>query len=294
MGFEPAQPRSNQETVNEFTERMKATLEEAKAALVKAKDDMARYYNQRRTPAPVYKPGDKVFLEADDIQTTRPSRKLAHQRLGPFVIDKQVNPNAYRLRLPRSMSRLHPVFNVVKLTPVPEDPIANRRAKPPPPPVIVDDAEEWEVEEILDSRTHRRRLQYLIKWQGFGREHNSWEAASDVHAPELINEFYRKNPGAPRHIRTLAFSSIPFRNLDVSRRHDLEGGVDVRGTPNNRQLRPFSPPSGPTQLLRATELPKADRRRSDPDTNPDWRSRGTMDYVCNMDNGCWNNGHGLV
>jgi len=46
MGFEPHQPPSRVEAVNEFTDRMKTTLEEAKAALAKAKDEMARYYNQ--------------------------------------------------------------------------------------------------------------------------------------------------------------------------------------------------------------------------------------------------------
>jgi len=47
MGFEPAQPASRLETVNEFTDRMHSALTEAKAALVKAQDDMTRYYNQR-------------------------------------------------------------------------------------------------------------------------------------------------------------------------------------------------------------------------------------------------------
>jgi hypothetical protein len=45
MGFEPHQPLSRVEVVNEFTDRMRDTLEEAKSALTKAKDDMARYYN---------------------------------------------------------------------------------------------------------------------------------------------------------------------------------------------------------------------------------------------------------
>ena len=45
MGFEPDQPRSRLESVNEFTNQMKSTLEEAKAALAKSKDDMTRYYN---------------------------------------------------------------------------------------------------------------------------------------------------------------------------------------------------------------------------------------------------------
>ena len=46
MGFEPDQPDSHVETVNEFKDCMEAPLEEAKSALTKAKDDMARYYNQ--------------------------------------------------------------------------------------------------------------------------------------------------------------------------------------------------------------------------------------------------------
>jgi hypothetical protein len=42
MGFEPNQRPSKVESVNEFTDRMQSTLDEAKAALAKSKDDMAR------------------------------------------------------------------------------------------------------------------------------------------------------------------------------------------------------------------------------------------------------------
>ena len=44
--------------MNKFTEWMKTTLEEAKAALTKYKNDMARYYDQKRTPVPEYQPVD--------------------------------------------------------------------------------------------------------------------------------------------------------------------------------------------------------------------------------------------
>src|SRR5262245_14286736 len=67
MGFEPQQPRSQVESVNEFADRMAKGLEEAKAALAKAKDEYTMYYNRRRTPAPEYKPGDMVYLDASDI-----------------------------------------------------------------------------------------------------------------------------------------------------------------------------------------------------------------------------------
>jgi len=63
-----------------------------------------------------------VFLDASDIQTTWPSHKLSHQRLGPFPIDSQVGNGTYRLCLPPAMSQLHPIFNVVKLSLAPPDP----------------------------------------------------------------------------------------------------------------------------------------------------------------------------
>jgi len=103
MGFEPRQNHSDLETVNEFTERMRAAIEEAKSAIRKAQDDMKRYYDRQRTPAPVFKPGDKVFLNASDIRTTRPSQKFSHRRLGPFVVERQIGPMAYHLRLPHGM-----------------------------------------------------------------------------------------------------------------------------------------------------------------------------------------------
>ena len=214
MGFEPHQPRSKVEAVNEFTDQMKATLEEARLALTKSKDEMARYYNQRQSPTPVFNPGDKVFLDASDIHTTRPSRKLSDRWLGPYPVELQVGSNAYRLTLPPSMNRLHPVFNVVKLTLAPVDPIAGRHAPPPPPPELVDGKEEYVVEEILNSRIFRQKLQYLVKWEGYGVEHNTWEYWDNIgNAADVVNDFHTRNPGAPRRIWALAFGSIPFRPI---------------------------------------------------------------------------------
>jgi len=208
MGFEPSQAPSGLETVNEFTERMKSAMEEAKSAICKTQEDMMQYYNQRRTLAPMYKPGDRVYVDASDIKMTCPSPKLSHRRLGPFKIERQVGPLAYRLKLPHRIRQLHPVFNVVKLSTALEDPILGRKLQAPPPPIVVDGEEEWEVEEILDSCWHQRRFQFLVKWKGFSREHNSWEAASDVKAPDLVTEYYRKHPATPRHIRRTDFNAI--------------------------------------------------------------------------------------
>jgi len=210
-------------------ERMRTAIKEAKSAIHKAQDDMKRYYDRRRTLALVFKPGDKVFLNTSNIRTTCPSQKLSHRRLGPFVVERQIGPMAYRLRLPHRMKQLHPVFNVVKLTLAPDDLITGRKTEDHPLPIVIDGEPEWEVEEILDSRWHRRRFQYLIKWKGYGREHNSWESASEVSAPELTAEFHRKHPEAPRHIRCTEFDNI-FHSESIALRHsNFEGGVNVRG-----------------------------------------------------------------
>jgi len=229
MGFEPRQDPSSLETVNKFTKRMKSTTEEAKSAICKAQEDMTRYYNRRRFPAPIFKPGDWVYLDVSDIKTICPSPKLSYRRLGPFEIERQVGLLAYRLKLPHGLRQLHPVFNVVKLSAAPEDLIQGRKPRPPPPPVVVDEEPEWEVEEVLDSCWHRRRFQFLIKWKGFSREHNSWEVASDVKAPDLIAEYYQKHPATPRYIRWTDFDTLFKSGTIASRRSNLGGGVNVRG-----------------------------------------------------------------
>ena len=229
MGFELRQNPSSLEMVNEYTKRMEFTTEEAKSAICKVQKDMTRYYNRRRSPASVFKPRDQVYLDASDIKTTHPSPKLSHRRLGPFEIEHQVGPIAYRLKLPHRLRQLHPVFNVVKLSATLDDPIPGRKPQALLPPIVIDRELEWEVEEVLDSCWHWRRFQFLIKWKGFSREHNSWEMASNVKAPDLVTEYYQKHPAAPRHICQMDFDTLFKSGTIASRRSNLRGGVNIRG-----------------------------------------------------------------
>jgi hypothetical protein len=78
MGFEPQQSRSTLESANKFAEHIARGIKEVKVALTKAKDEHAMFYNCRCEPAPVYAPGDRVWLDGSDIATNRPSSKLSH------------------------------------------------------------------------------------------------------------------------------------------------------------------------------------------------------------------------
>jgi hypothetical protein len=67
-----------------------------------------------------------------------------------------------------------------------------------PPPKLIEGQPEWEVEDILNSRQYRCKLQYLIKWKGYSEAHNSWELKENVDAPALLTSFHGNNLGAIR------------------------------------------------------------------------------------------------
>src|ERR1700742_2413814 len=148
-GIEPFRESRNQ-SVDDFVKKMQAAKKEAEAALHRAADDMARYYDLHREEVPAYKPGDMVWLDGKDLKIDRPSTKLADKHYGPFKVTKVVSPSAYQLELPPSM-KIHPVFNTVKLRPYQEDTVPGREPPPRPPPLIEGDEPEWEVEYIKDS-----------------------------------------------------------------------------------------------------------------------------------------------
>jgi hypothetical protein len=74
-----------------------------------------------------------------------------HTAILHYKVEKCVGTHAYRLKLPAAMSRLHPVFHVVKLLPALQDPIPGRQPTAVPEPELIDGEEHYEVEEILDS-----------------------------------------------------------------------------------------------------------------------------------------------
>lgn len=124
---------------------------------------------RRRKSSPAYKVGDMVWLDARNIQTQRPAKKLDSRNLGPFKIEQIINPRAYKLALPTSM-RIHPVFHTSLLHLDPSNPLPGQtvmyKDEAEPEVVAREDTaeEEWEVSAVLDSRRDgkKRRLRYLV------------------------------------------------------------------------------------------------------------------------------------
>lgn len=48
---------------------------------------------------------------------------------------------------------------------------------------------EWSVERILDKRINNGKVEYLLKWQEYDDEYNSWEPITNLSCIDLIEEY---------------------------------------------------------------------------------------------------------
>jgi hypothetical protein len=94
--------------------------------------------------------GDMVWLEGTNLKLTHPKSKLDVKRYGPFPITKEVSPVVFQLALPLQW-HIHNVFHTSLLTPYKEtEEHGDNFAQPPPE--LVEGQEEYEVEQIMNSR----------------------------------------------------------------------------------------------------------------------------------------------
>lgn len=117
--------------------------------------------------------------------------KLLPRYIGPFRVTAKVGPAACRLDL--KGLECHPVFHVSLL----KEYKSSGSYQPPqqPLPYQLDGDIVYNVERILDHRFVKRgrgapKLQYLVKWEGYGAEHDSWEPEVNLRdAPEPLSRY---------------------------------------------------------------------------------------------------------
>ena len=58
----------------------------------------------------------------------------------------------------------------------------------------VQDGEVYSMEKILDKRITKKgkKVEYLIKWDGYGPEDNTWEQECNIYCPVMLRTFEEK------------------------------------------------------------------------------------------------------
>jgi hypothetical protein len=161
--------------------------EEVYNILVKANAGYEKWYNKKRIPREFQK-DEWVMLSTRHLQQKRPSSKLADKYLGPFKILKVIGDKkmAYRLDLPTRF-RIHNTFPITLLEPfrgTPEEASKLRERVD-----IEPEERHFVVEAILDHRGPTNNRHYLIKWEGYGPESNTWEPRKHLDDGPLLRAY---------------------------------------------------------------------------------------------------------
>ena len=94
--------------------------------------------------------------------------------------------------------------------------------------------EEWEVEQIINSRLQNRMLQYLIKWKGYPTSENTWEPVKNVtNAPIQSGSFIKHSQKPPNATTFNSFKWKPLINYTIPQKKE-----DVRQILHSRGLVP--------------------------------------------------------
>ena len=146
--------------------------------------------NKRKKNGPQLKEGDKVYLLTKHLKTKRPSKKLDHVKVGPFLIKKVKGPVNYELSLPPD-AKIHPVFHVSLLEPADSTTPLQETFH-----YETEEETEYEVETILGQQGQ----QYLVKWKGYDETESTWEPLKNLaNCQNLLQRFHQgERTRAPR------------------------------------------------------------------------------------------------
>ena len=188
-----ARLRGTNPAADKIADKLQDNVQQAKLCLKAAQERQKEQANRHRREVQ-FSEGQHVLLSSKNIKLKSiGTPKLLPKWLGPYKILKLVGPAACQLELPPT-ALIHDVFHVSLL----KEYHSNGRVQPPPTPYILDGQEEYEVERILSHRSRRTgrgghtvKTEFLIKWQGYAVEHNTWEPETNVeNAPQKLAEYW--------------------------------------------------------------------------------------------------------
>ncbi|KAI0996090.1 hypothetical protein K3495_g12091 [Podosphaera aphanis] len=139
-----------------FIGRIYEAQEYAAAAMASAQQLMEERTNLKRNPAPIFRVGDKVWLNLRNIKTPQPKKKLAWVN-AKYRVTKIISPHVVELDVP---SKIFPRFHVELLRKASEDPLPSQSqdGSLPEPVMVENDQGEAEPEHLVERILRAERI----------------------------------------------------------------------------------------------------------------------------------------
>ena len=172
----------------DLVQSMSSIMQQTKKHLLAAYNKQKSYVDTKKR-AISCDVGTQMLLSTFNIKFKMPrARKLLPRSFGPFKVLLKMDKVAYRLVLLETL-KIYDVFHISLL----KSYKISGKVQPPPPPILEDDELSFDVEcvpihEVRGSRTRPQKF-YLIKWLGYGFEHNSWELEKKL-TLEVLKEYW--------------------------------------------------------------------------------------------------------
>jgi len=161
---------------------------------------MTQQANKRRHPSPQYNVGDLIKISSSCFPKETQFNKLEPVFMGRYKIFRCMSEtDNYTVEIPFASSRFITVHTSL-LAPWLENPDNKfpSRIHTNPGPVNTDTfAPKYEVKHIIKHRTRKDKQQFLVKWLGYGHEHNSWQNKEDIDK-EAIQGYWAKSKWSGR------------------------------------------------------------------------------------------------
>ncbi len=140
----------------------------------------------------IYEVNDQIWLVFENIKITKSCKNLKDKQLNFYSITVKVE-TFYRLQLSRSMKHIHSVFSSKCLQSSSNDFLSRQHSEFFRSLIIEENEKHWEVNNILNFRRYRERLQYKVKWIEIDRD-DEWyyvdkEKFNDL--KKVLNEFHK-------------------------------------------------------------------------------------------------------
>ncbi len=186
--YKSSHERLQMTKVENISEHMNKTLKFARESLVKTRKQMMKQVNKHRKEVD-YEVESKMFLNERNIITARSFKKLDDKMLDSFTNLNFID-SSYKLKLSKFM-HVHDVFHSDLLHSAVDDFLPGQKNEFSGS-IVINDEDEWKIDDILNFRRYRRRLQYKVKWNDYDNDLNWYNADDDefMNTQKIIDDFH--------------------------------------------------------------------------------------------------------